>query len=259
MSTYAAERALAEVTARRAGRAALAIWRSGFTVEQKDAGRGPLTDADLAAERILIHDLQAAYPQDGLLSEETPDTAERLRQARCWIVDPIDGTREFTLGIPEFCVSVGFAVDGHAVVGALYNPATDELVSAEVGVGVTLNGAPTRVTPHTRLDGARVLVSRNEHEKGGFTALQDRLDLQPMGSVAWKLAQVAVGRAEATFTPRPRNEWDLCAGVAAVCAAGGKATDGAGDPYRFNRPEPRHLGVCGTNGALHGALLEMMR
>ncbi|MCA9568333.1 MAG: 3'(2'),5'-bisphosphate nucleotidase CysQ [Myxococcales bacterium] len=258
MSKYEKERALAERTAKRAGQAILEVWNRDFDVEQKDGGKGPLTEADLAANAILIDDIQAAFPDDGILSEETKDTPERLTKSRVWIIDPLDGTREFTLKMPEFCVSVGFVVDGQPVVGALFNPATGELVSAEVGVGVTLDGEPAGVTGHADVEGGRFLVSRSEHKKGWFAAYEDKADMLPMGSVAWKFALVAVGRAEATFTPKPRNEWDLCGGVAAVLAGGGHASNGKGEPYRFNSPDPLHIGVCGTNGAIHDAVLQMM-
>jgi myo-inositol-1(or 4)-monophosphatase len=109
------------------------------------------------------------------------------------------------------------------------------------------------------MEGARFLVSRSEEGKGGFDAWKAIAKMEPMGSVAWKLGLVAAGRADATFTPKPRNEWDLAGGVACVLAAGGMATDGSGAPYRFNRPDPLHHGVCVTNGPLHGAVLEMMR
>lgn len=246
--------------ARAAGDAIRAVYqREDLAVQQKAGGKGPLTEADLAANDILIAAISAAFPDDGILSEETADTPSRLGKRRCWIIDPLDGTREFTMGLPEFCVSVGFVVDEQAVAGVLYNPITDELVAGEVGVGTTLNGAPVRVSNQATLDGARFVVSRSESEKGGFADFGQRVALVPMGSVAWKFALVAAGRAEATFTPKPRNEWDLCGGVACVVAAGGRASDGSGAAYRFNQRDPLKVGVCGTNGALHDAVLGLMR
>lgn len=258
MSRFNDERKVAETAARAAGAAILAVWQRDFEVEEKADGKGPLTEADLAANQILIDHIEAAFPGDAILSEETADTPERLSNARCWIIDPLDGTREFTLKIPEFCVSVGFVVDGEAVVGALFNPATGELISGEVGVGTTIDGTPATVSTHGQLEGGRFLVSRSEHKKGWFAEYEERADMVPMGSVAWKFALVAVGRAEATFTPKPRNEWDLCGGVAVVLAAGGKACDGKGLPYRFNCPDPLKIGVCGNNGAIQDAVMAMM-
>lgn len=259
MSTWSRERTVAENAARAAGAAIREIWSRDFDTIEKADGKGPLTEADLAANRILIDAITEAFPGDAILSEETVDTPERLTNSRCWIIDPLDGTREFTLKIPEFCVSVGFVVDGDVVAGALYNPATDELISSEVGVGTTINGEGASVTSHDSMEGARFLVSRSEYEKGWFDAIKDTCDLIPMGSVAWKFGLVAVGRAEASFTPKPRNEWDLCGGVSAIRAAGGTATNGKGVDYTFNRPDPLHIGVAGTNGALHGAILELIQ
>lgn len=258
MSTYARELEVATQAARDAGAAILAVWNRDFSAVEKADGKGPLTEADLAANAILIDAITAAFPDDGILSEETKDTPERLGKRRCWILDPLDGTKEFTLKIPEFCVSVGFVVDGRPAVGALYNPATDELIAGEVGVGATLNGEPVRVSAKDSLAGSRLLVSRTEMKKGWFARWEGQLDLEPMGSVAWKFGLVAAGRAEASFTPQPRNEWDLCGGVACILAAGGHCTDGTGTPYAFNRADPLHIGVCGTNGALHDAVMGMM-
>ncbi len=254
------EQQVAIDAARQAAAAVADIYRrQDFTVERKDDARStPLTEADLASNRILIDAISAAFPDDPILSEESVDTPARLGARRCWIIDPLDGTREFTLGIPEFCVSVGLAVDGRAVVGALANPATGQLIAGAVGHGVTLDGTPARVTDHDRIEGARFLVSRSEMDKGWFDDLVDKADLTPMGSVAWKFGLVAVGRAEGSFTPKPRNEWDLCGGTACILAGGGRATDGRGVDYTFNRPDPLHIGVCGTNGRLHDAVLELM-
>ena len=258
-STYAHELEVAKAAALRAGQAILDVWSRDFKTVEKDGGKGPLTEADLAANEILIQAITAAFPGDAILSEETVDTPERLDNRRCWIIDPLDGTREFTLKIPEFCVSVGFVVDGEAVVGVLYNPATKELIAGEVGVGTTINDTSAAVTTHAEVQGGRFLVSRSEHKKGWFDHWEEEADLIPMGSVAWKFGLVSVGRAEASFTPKPRNEWDLCGGVACILAAGGQATDGKGIPYRFNRPDPLHIGVCGTNGVIHEAILKLIQ
>ena len=229
-----------------------------FTTVEKQGDKGPLTEADLEADQILIDAIRTAFPDDGILSEETRDTPERLTKSRVWIIDPVDGTREFTMGLPEFCVSVGFVVDGRPVVGALLNPATGELIAGAAGIGCTYNGAACRVSDHDRLDGARFLVSRSEHKKGWFSAFEGRVSLQPCGSVAWKFALVAAGRAEASFTPQPRNEWDLCAGAACIEAAGGRTSDRHGRPYVFNAADTLKDGVCGTNGAIHELVLGLM-
>jgi myo-inositol-1(or 4)-monophosphatase len=250
---------IATTAAREAGAAIARIFHTqDFTVTQKSQDRGPLTEADLLANNILTEHLTRAFPNDGLMSEETLDDPSRLKKSRVWIIDPLDGTREFTLGIPEFVVSIGLVVDGEAKLGVLYNPIREELFAGVVGKGCTLNGVQVHATSHSAVQGGRFLVSRSEHKKGWFQPWEQEAEMTPMGSVAYKLGLVAAGKAEATFTPKPRNEWDLCGGVACILAAGGLASDGSGTPYRFNRPDPLHIGVCGTNGALHPQVLKMM-
>lgn len=246
--------------ARKAGAAVAEIYRRPHVASVEKANdKGPLTEADLASNAILIDMLQAAFPHDGILSEETKDSPDRLGRPRCWVIDPIDGTREFTEKVPQFVVSVGLAIEGRPAVGVLFNPATDELFTGVVGQGATYNGKPCRVTSTASLDGARLLVSSSENKKGWFDHLKDQCTLEPMGSVAYKFGLVAAGLADATFTPKPRNEWDLLGGTACIVAAGGRATNGAGADYTFNRPDPLHHGVCGSNGALHDACLALIQ
>ena len=144
-----------------AGAAIRNFYKDEYTV--RDKGEDNLTDADLAADKILERHLRTAFPEFGWLSEETADTPARLEKSHVWIVDPLDGTREFTLGIPEFVVSVGLVIDGRAVVGVLYNPIKEQLFEGIVGQGATLNGEPIHVTDHSipRKQG-RLLSDRDE-------------------------------------------------------------------------------------------------
>ena len=123
------------------------------------------------------------------------------------------------LRVPQFVVSVGLAVEGRPAVGVLINPASGEVFTGIVGGEATYDGAPCRVTTRDGFEGARLLVSATEHKKGWFAHLEGTCALEPMGSVAYKFGLVAAGLADATFTPQPRNEWDLIGGVA--CVAGG--------------------------------------
>ena len=248
---------LAVEAAKEAGEAIRSFYQDEYTIRDKGEDN-PLTDADLAANAILEKRLRSALPEAGWLSEESVDDPRRLACRDCWIVDPLDGTREFTLGVPEFCVSVAFVRDHEAVVGVLYNPIKDELFSGIVGQGAWLNGAAVRVTGHSGLDGARVVCSRSEAKKGWFDSWKEQLDLRPVGSVAYKFGLVAAGLAEATFTPRPRNAWDVAGGVAILHAAGGQASDRHGQPSRCNPPTPLKDGVCGSNRVIHRKVLAIM-
>jgi myo-inositol-1(or 4)-monophosphatase len=240
-----------------AGAAIRGYYKDEYTVRDKGQDN-PVTDADLAADKILENHLKDRFPDTGWLSEETKDDPTRVERGYCWIVDPLDGTREFTLGIPEFCVSVALIQGDKAVVGVLYNPITEELFSGIVGVGAWYKGEPTKTTAHDSLQAARVVCSRTEMKKGWFDPWKDQLDLKPVGSVAYKFGLVAAGLAESTFTNKPRNAWDIAGGVAILQAAGGRSSNRHGQPYRFNQPNPLKDGVCGTNGVLHKQILGVM-
>ena len=192
------------------------------------------------------------------MSEETADTPERLEKSHVWIVDPLDGTRGFTLGIPEFVVSVGLVINGRAVVGVLYNPIKEQLFEGIVGQGATLNGEPIHVTDHGDLQGSKVVCSRTEMKKGWFDDFEDVLTPVPVGSVAYKFGLVAAGMAESTFTPRPQERVGHSAASPSSRPQEGDAQDRTGAPYIFNRPKPLVDGVAVSNGHIHQAILEVM-
>jgi len=244
--------------AKEAGRIVRSYFQDSYQVTLKGEDN-PLTDADLASNRVLFERLQGEFPNFGWLSEETRDDGTRLDRREVWIVDPLDGTLEFTKGIPEFVVSIGLVIEGRPALGVLYNPIRDELYSGIVGVGAWYNGAMAVVSQHSQLQGSRVVCSRTEMGKGWFDEYKDLLIPEPVGSVAYKFGLVAAGRAEATFTPRPRHEWDVAGGAAVVLAAGGSFTDGSGAEVIFNQPRPLVTGIAATNGHIHDAILGLMR
>jgi myo-inositol-1(or 4)-monophosphatase len=188
--------------------------------ERKTSDRTLVTEADRSVNRtlreILIRD------QEGWLSEEDVDNPERLKAHRVWIVDPLDGTREFVAGIPEWGISVAMIEGGVAVAGGVCNPATGEIFLGSKETGVTYNGSLVHASERSRLEGAEVLASRSETERGEWKRFEQApFVVRPMGSVAYKLARVSAGLADATWTLSPKNEWDIAAGVALVEAAGG--------------------------------------
>lgn len=248
---------IARDAARAAGQAIRELY--GRTTQVGDKGEaGPVTEADLASNACIQAVLSHAFPEDGWLSEETADHADRLEHARLWIIDPLDGTREFIAGVPEFVVSIGLAIEGEAVLGVLYNPITEEMFAGIRGEGAWLNGAAIRVSSKIDLAASTFCVSRTEMARGLLRGVEGRLRLQPKGSVAYKCGLVAAGRGEGVFTHNPRHEWDLCAGVAIVQAAGGRATDRQGHSYRFNQPHPLLEPIVATNGHLHDAVLAIL-
>lgn len=232
--TFSHELSVASALAREAGALLLAHLRAGFTVEHKTSADDPVTVADREASTLIMTALAAAFPSDGLLSEEETDDRARLGHDRVWIVDPIDGTKEYSTGLPDYCVSIGLAVGGEPVLGVVYAPETDELFSGVVGQGVTLNGQPVPA-PASGPDW-RVAVSDTEH--GRELHRTSLPGMKPSGSIALKLARIAAGQVDATFTMSPRSEWDIAAGHALLRAAGGDLRRRDGRPVRYNQPRP---------------------
>jgi len=210
------------------------------------SGGDPVTECDRIANRTLRDVL--LQEGEGWLSEENIDDLSRLERDRVWIVDPIDGTREFISGIPEWCISVGYVEGGQAVAGGVCNPTTGEIFLGAVGAGVRLNGNSVCVSRRQCLPGALVLASRSEVGRGEWDSFKDApFVTRPMGSVAYKLALVASGRADATWTRCTKHEWDIAAGTALVEAAGGIVRNFDGSEIRFNNHLPLFSGLlaCG--------------
>jgi myo-inositol-1(or 4)-monophosphatase len=251
-----------------AARRALAAFTPGEVEARTKHGDDPVTAADTLVDSILKRLLPR--PGEGWLSEETRDDGARLACRRVWVVDPLDGTREFVQGLPEWSVSVALVEDGTPVAGGICNPATGETFLGAQGHGVTLNGVPVQVSSRpTLISGgagvtggtggvgdvggmgdtgmgdtcATVLASRTEVHRGQWDRWSAApggapFRIVPLGSVAYKLARVAAGLADATWTLVPKHEWDVAAGVALVRAAGGRILSGAPEEERFNRPHP---------------------
>src|SRR5262245_28507550 len=158
-SQLARERAIAERAAREAGAIVRRYYESGVRVSEKGPDN-PVTRADLDANACIQALVTTNFPDDGWLSEETADSRDRLGRRRVWVVDPLDGTKEFIQHIPEFCVCIALVEDGRPVVAVEYNPAADRLYAASRGEGTTVNGAPARVSRTARVADAVVLASR---------------------------------------------------------------------------------------------------
>jgi 3'(2'), 5'-bisphosphate nucleotidase len=255
--------------AERAARAAAAVIlqhyaRGAIAVETKSDAT-PVTAADRDANAAIVAVLRAEFPADTILSEELPDTDARLTASRVWIIDPLDGTRDFVARTDEFAVHVGLAVDGRAVVGAVHVPVANALYCARVGGGAwrtTTSRERIHVSTTAALDTIRLGVSRlNPHPSLApfFAATGLAPRVVGMGASV-KFMAIAEGRLDATINASTSEfEWDTCAPEVILREAGGRLTDRDGADFVYNRPRLDHpRGSLATNGMCHDLLLRLI-
>jgi len=240
-----------------ASRAVFSRFTPGAIETEYKVGHDPVTEADRALDAVLRKEL--LRDGEGWLSEESVDDPIRLQRSRVWVVDPLDGTREFVKGIPEFCASIGYVENGRPVAGGIYNPATDETFLGAIDCGVTYNGTPAEASQRRTLDGALVLASRSEVKRGEWKPFENTaLKIRPMGSVAYKLALVSAGLADITFTLTPKNEWDVVAGAALVLSGGGFVSTLEKTDLTANRRDPLLSGLLASGPFLREELLALV-
>lgn len=223
------------IAAREAGGLILTYYKADYEIHDKGY-HNPVTTADHAADACLKKILTGTRPDYGWLSEETVDSPERLSKKRVWIVDPLDGTKEFIQGVPNFVVSVALVENAKPILGVLYNPVTMEMFTAEKGKGAYLNGEPIHCSTKDNPEEMTILNSRSETRRGLWKPYKNSFgELKQVGSVAYKLGLTAAGRADIFASLRPKNEWDICAGYCLISEAGGKLIDLSGSDVIFNQ------------------------
>lgn len=235
-------------------------------IRQKPDG-SPLTDFDLLANTRILDAIRAEFPADAILSEELADDPARLGESRVWIVDPLDGTRDFAEGSKDYAVHVALAVAGRPVVGVVACPAFGRLYAAVAGGGSAVRSAEgarrIHVAPARSLDLSRTGITR--------TSMHPALDqfLSRTGLAAGAVPRgaslkhmlLAEGALDLCVTLHDReNEWDTAAPGLVVTEAGGMATDADGAPFRYNRADVRHRrGVLLSTGHHHAELVAIAR
>jgi len=243
-----------EAIGRQAGSIALEQWPgSGFALRSWDKSPGnPVCDADLAVDAFLKRELGALLPAAGWLSEETADDPSRLDRSLIWLVDPIDGTRDFIRGRTGWAVSVALISAGKPLIGMLVAPAREESWIAVAGRGATLNGRRLRASTRKELAGARVPADALPKEDADLALVE-----KP-NSIALRIAMVADDRADLLATLRWGFEWDIAAAALIAREAGAAATDAFGQPLSYNKRDPRAFGVLVSAPSIHRAAVERL-
>jgi 3'(2'), 5'-bisphosphate nucleotidase len=237
-----------------------------MVIEAK-AGNEPVTEADRAANALIVERLAAAFPKDTILSEEIPDTGARLGRSRIWMVDPIDGTSDFILGDTGFVVMIGLCIDGRPMVGAVAHPLSEKVYAGVVGVGAWVeDAAGARTALHTsaieRSPGIRLVASKT-HRTPRVDKIKKALQIEDeinVGSVGLKIGLVTEATRDLyVYTGGRTKIWDTCGPEAVLTAAGGKMTDVDGNPLVYDREDLyNRRGIVASNGALHPFVIETL-
>ncbi len=219
----------------------------------------PVTEADRSANQHIVSRIQATYPNDGILSEESKDNLNRLERERTWIIDPLDGTKEFIARNGEFSIMIGLAIQGKAVMGVIMQPDPGLLYVGAVNHGAFLHeegeSIPLSVSDKTNID-RMIMVSSRSHRQQIVDKVRKDLHItseRVSGSVGLKVGLISRQLADLYIHPSPGcKEWDICAPAALLEAAGGQITDCWGEPITFNKRDVRaHNGLMATNGHAH--------
>ena len=233
---------------------AIAAARSGTDYKSWEKAPGsPVCEIDLEVDAFLRERLSALDPEAGWLSEETLDASDRMERRRLWVVDPIDGTRDYLRGRPGWCVSVALVEERTPLIGVLDAPARGEHWSAGKGLGAWRNGERLRVSGRAALAGARVPTDQLPKID------RDLVAVAKPNSIALRIALVAAGEADLVATLRWGFEWDIAAAALIAAEAGAAVTGALGQPLAFNTASGEAFGVLVATPAIHAAAVERLR
>lgn len=268
--TYEREMRVALRLAREAGAAILEYYDTPLRVERKvdaDDQTEPVTQADRAANELIVAGLRREFPEDGILAEESIDTERRLGKRRVWMVDPLDGTNGFIARDGDFAVQIGLAVEGRSVLGVVYQPLPDLLYRAVEGAGAWIErkgfeAERARVTGHAELAQLRMAASRT-HRSPRQDRLIETLGIREevrRGSVGIKVGLIIERQCDLYVHLSSRTkQWDTCAPEIILAEAGGRFTDLFGEPLAYNHPDVHNRnGLVASNGTAHNQVVERL-
>lgn len=267
---YERELAVALRLAREAGAAILSYYDSPLHIERKidaDEHAEPVTQADRAANELIVQGLRREFPDDGILAEESIDTERRLSKRRVWMVDPLDGTNGFIARDGDFAVQIGLAVEGRSVLGVVYQPLPDVLYQAVEGGGAWIerkgfDRQRARVSDEREIERMRLAASRT-HRSPRMNLVMETIGLKEevrRGSVGVKVGLIIEQQSDVYIHLSPRTkQWDTCAPEIILREAGGRFSDLFGEPLGYNQADVQNRnGLVASNGAAHSRIIEKL-
>lgn len=255
---FAEEQGELVASVRQAGKIALKYYQSDLKSWEKNPG-DPVSEADIAIDTYLREHLLTTHPDYGWLSEETVDDPSRLDKSRVWIIDPIDGTRSFIAGKPEFTVSAALVEDGKPVCAVVFNPVTEEFFEAVIGDGAYLNGKKLHCSDRADLDGAKLLASRKAFEWHDWMEDAPGAKFSHLNSIAYRMVVVASCDYDASLSLSPKSDWDIAAADLILSEAGGISTTTRGEALTYNQADPTHETVISASLSLHPTLMDLLK
>jgi len=244
--------------AQEAGDLARALRRKGLEIEYKEADGTPVTNADLAADKLLTQRLRSARPDYGWLSEETADARDRLDCRRIFVVDPIDGTRAFLRDRPWWSVAIAVVEDGLPTAAVVYAPEVEETYAAVAGQGATRNGQALAPSGATALADCRMVGDPVVFAHWSWPTPWPPMQVEQRNSTAYRMCLVAAGEFDAAVAPVRKSDWDVAAGDLIAREAGCFVGDHTGAGFRYNLTRPSQASLICATPALAPLILELV-
>lgn len=242
----------------KAGKEIIKIYHSQYDIEEKE-DKSPLTTADKKANEVIVKGLEEKFPQHAILSEESQDK-NRLDKDYVWIVDPLDGTKEFIKKNGEFTVNIALTYKQKPIVGVIYIPAKEQLFFASKDNGSFFNNKKIKTSSRIELKNMILIKSRSHASQQVKKFIKEKklAEVKTSGS-SLKGCLVAQGKADIYFRFGPTHEWDICAMDAILKEAGGKLTNLKGKKIKYNQEKTKINGFLASNNTIHKKLLGMIQ
>jgi len=254
---------LAKQLAKKAAEEVMKIYKTEFSQKEKE-DKTPITEADEIANALIVKGLREAFPAHAILTEEEEDDQSRLENDYVWIIDPLDGTKEFISRNGEFTINIALTYKGEPIVGVIMIPTKQELFFAEKGKGAFFEKegkiSKIQVSKKNSIEEMSLMISRSHATEKELNLIKNNsfADVKKAGS-SLKGCLIAKGEADLYYRFGRTMEWDICAMHMIIQEAGGRITDLDGNLLKYNKPQPEIKGFIISNNQIHDKLVQLAK